>query len=63
MSHTALDPLVSEFTTAEEEEAYLRWLQAKVEASLRDPRPPVAHDAAAQVAQALQERRKKRAGG
>lgn len=64
MSHTALDPLVSEFASAEEEAEYLRWLQGKVDAALNDPRPSVPHDEAmAQVAEALRERRKQRADG
>ena len=41
---TALSPLVSEFETAEQEASYTAWLQAKVAASLADPRPAVAHD-------------------
>ncbi|MEO5597159.1 MAG: stability determinant [Novosphingobium sp.] len=39
-------PIVSEFGSAEEEQAYLRWLEAKVAASLADPRPSVPHDEA-----------------
>lgn len=41
---TALSPLVSEFETVEQEASYTRWLQAKVAASLADPRPPIPHD-------------------
>ena len=41
-----LSPLVSEFATTEEAEAYDRWLRAKVRASLADPRPSVPHDEA-----------------
>ena len=41
-----LDPIVSEFDTEEEAEAYDRWFRAKVEASLADPRPPIPHDEA-----------------
>ena len=41
---TKLSPIVSEFETEEEAQAYDRWLRAKVEASLADPRPPVPHD-------------------
>ena len=41
---TAYSPIVSEFGSAEEEAAYLAWLQEKVAASLADPRPPVPHD-------------------
>lgn len=43
---TPLDPLVSEFATAEEAEAYDRWFRARVEASLADPRPSIPHDEA-----------------
>ena len=39
-----LSPIVSEFDTEEEAEAYDRWFRAKVEASLADPRPPIPHD-------------------
>lgn len=41
-----LSPIVSEFETEEEAQAYDRWFRAKVEASLADPRPPVPHDEA-----------------
>lgn len=41
---TALSPLVSEFETAEQEASYTAWLQAKVAASLADPRPAIPHD-------------------
>jgi len=36
--------MVSEFETAEQEASYTAWLQAKVAASLADPRPPIPHD-------------------
>ncbi|MCW3848546.1 hypothetical protein OF829_15025 [Sphingomonas sp. LB-2] len=39
-------PIVSEFDTVEQAEAHLRWLEAKVAASLADGRPVVEHDAA-----------------
>ena len=42
---TALSPLVSEFETLEQEASYTAWLQAKVAASLADPRPAIPHDA------------------
>lgn len=41
---TTLSPIESEFTTAEEAEAYDRWLRAKVQESLDDPRPNIPHD-------------------
>jgi hypothetical protein len=39
-------PVGSDFETAEEAEACLRWLKAKVAASRADSRPPVEHDEA-----------------
>lgn len=39
-----LSPIVSEFETEEEAEAYDRWFRAKVEASLADTRPCIPHD-------------------
>lgn len=41
---TPLDPLVPEFATTEEAEAYDRWFRAKVEKSLADPRLGIPHD-------------------
>lgn len=41
-----LDPIVSEFATTEEAEAYDVWFRAKVERSLADTRPPIPHDEA-----------------
>ncbi|HEV2816834.1 MAG TPA: stability determinant [Allosphingosinicella sp.] len=40
----ARSPIVSEFETPEQAEAYERWLQEKVAKALADPRPPVPHD-------------------
>ena len=37
--NAAYSPLVSEFESAEQEASYTAWLQAKVAASLADPRP------------------------
>lgn len=37
-------PIVSEFESEEQEQSYLRWLKAKVEASRADPRPAIPHD-------------------
>ncbi|MBR8384558.1 hypothetical protein KDX26_19360 [Burkholderia cenocepacia] len=39
-----LSPIESEFATAEEAEAYDRWLRAEVQASLDDPAPNIPHD-------------------
>jgi hypothetical protein len=41
---THLSPIVSEFETAEQAARYDRWFQAKVQASLDDPRPSISHD-------------------
>jgi hypothetical protein len=41
-----LSPLISEFATTEEAEAYDRWFRAKVQASLDNPRPNIPHDEA-----------------
>lgn len=39
-----LDPIVSEFATTEEAEAYDAWLRAKVGEALDDPDPGSPHD-------------------
>jgi hypothetical protein len=39
-----LSPLVSEFETEEQATSYVAWVRAKVQASLDDPRPGIAHD-------------------
>jgi hypothetical protein len=41
---THLDPLISEFETAEEADAYDLWFRAEVQASIDDPRPSIPHD-------------------
>lgn len=57
---TALSPIVSEFATEEEAAAYDKWLRAKVEASLADPRPPIPHDEVMAEIQKIIDDRKKR---
>ena len=42
--NTKFDPIVSEFENSDQEESYNKWFKAKVEASLMDTRPVVAHD-------------------
>jgi Stability determinant len=49
----ALSPLVSEFETVEQAEAYLGWLKAKVAAARADGRPTVAHDEAMKRVRAI----------
>ena len=57
---TKLSPIVSEFETEEEAEAYDAWFRAKVEASLADPRPKVPHDEAmARIQRILDDKRPK----
>jgi len=41
---TRLDPIVSEFETQEQADAYARWFRKQVEVSLADPRPSTPHD-------------------
>lgn len=41
-----LDPIVSEFATEEEAEAYDQWFRAEVEAALKEKGPGVPHDVA-----------------
>jgi hypothetical protein len=58
----ALDPLVSEFDTAEQADSYDRWFRAKVQATIDSERPCLPHDAAmARIDQLVEEMRKQRA--
>lgn len=43
---TKLSPIVSEFETQEDADAYDHWFRARVQASLADPRPGIPHDEA-----------------
>lgn len=54
-----LSPIATEFATAEEAEAYDRWLRAKVQASLADARPSVPHDQVMAEMDAIIERAEK----
>ena len=58
----ALDPIVSEFASTEEAEAYDAWFRAKVERSLADTRPPIPHDEAMAHVKAIIDRKRKMAG-
>jgi hypothetical protein len=42
--NAVLDPIVSEFATQADADAYDRWYRAKVQESLDDPRPSIPHD-------------------
>lgn len=48
-----LDPIVSEFPTQEEADAYDLWFKAKVKEALDDPRICIAHDQAMSQIDAL----------
>lgn len=39
-----LDPIISEFETEEQAEAYDRWFREKVQEALDDPGPLIPHD-------------------
>jgi len=48
-----LDPLISEFESAEAEAAYEKWLTARVGKSLADPRPSIPQADVAAGAEAI----------
>ena len=56
-----LDPIVSEFDTEEDAASYDAWFRAKVEATLADTRPTIAHDQVMAEMRAIIETRRKRA--
>ena len=57
-----LDPIIPEFETQEEADAYDAWFREKVEKSLADPRPSIPHDEAMKRAkEAIRHATKKRA--
>lgn len=49
----ALSPIVSEFASEAQAQAYDVWFKARIAQSLADPRPRVAHDAVMSKLQAL----------
>jgi hypothetical protein len=54
----AFSPIVSEFDSLEQAEAYEAWLREKVAASLADGKPTIAHDEAmAQVRKIIADKR------
>ncbi len=57
---TTLSPIVSEFTTVEEAEAYEAWKRAKIEKALADTRPCVPHDQVMSGVQALLDAKRKK---
>jgi hypothetical protein len=54
----ANSPLVSEFETVEQEASYNAWLNAKVKASLEDPRPSIPHDQVMEKVRAMLDKKK-----
>jgi hypothetical protein len=60
-----LSPIVSEFESTEEAEAYDVWFRQRVQEGLDDPGPSVPHDEAMRQIQAIIEatKRKKKLGG
>jgi hypothetical protein len=54
-------PSSSDFATADQAAAHLRWVEAKVAASLADTREPVEHDVAMQRSRAILEAKAPRA--
>lgn len=53
-----LDPIVSEFETEEEAEAYDQWFRAQVEAALASTEPHIPHEQVTKEIQAIIERHK-----
>jgi hypothetical protein len=53
-----LDPIVSEFATTEEAEAYDVWFRARVQEALDDPDPGVPHDQVMAELQAIIDERR-----
>ena len=51
-----LDPIVSEFASTEEEEAYDRWFRAKVEKAMTSTKPTLSHEEAMARVRAAVER-------
>ncbi|WP_445158546.1 type II toxin-antitoxin system RelB family antitoxin [Halomonas sp. E14] len=60
---TRLDPIVSEFETQEQADAYDHWLCAKVQASLAEPGLGVPHDEAMAMMDAIIEDAERRQRG
>jgi hypothetical protein len=56
---TVLSPIVSEFGTTEEAEAYDRWFRAKVQESLDDDGPLIPHDQVMAEMQELIDRKRR----
>lgn len=60
---TPLDPIVSEFETQEQADSYDRWFRERVQTSLVDPRPNIAHDdVMVEMRELIEEKRRHAAG-
>lgn len=58
----ALDPIVSEFASTEEAEAYDAWFRAKVQKSLANPGPGIPHEEVVRrINETIERQRKTRA--
>ena len=55
----SLDPIVSEFASTEEEEAYDRWYRAKVSKSLATTKPLIPHEQVMAEAQDIIDRNRR----
>jgi hypothetical protein len=57
-----LSPIVSEFDSTEDEEAYDVWFRAKVQASLDDKRQTIPHDEAMAQMRAVIDKARRKTG-
>lgn len=55
-----LDPIVSEFATTEEAEAYDKWFRAEVEAALKEDGPWYSHEQVMAEARAIIESKQRK---
>lgn len=53
-----LDPIISEFATSEEEEAYDKWFRAEVEAAMAETGPGIPHEQVMAEMQAIIDKHK-----
>jgi len=50
---TKLDPIISEFATQEDADAYDKWFRAEVEAGLKEKGPGIPHEQVMREARAI----------
>lgn len=59
-----ISPIVSDFESEEQAASYDRWLRAKVQASIDDPRPSIPNEQVmAEVSALMEEKRRKHEAG